>query len=137
MVSGGGRFFDVKPRITVPVPPTQIFEVAENDEVKLRNPHIGFVAFVPSGSIEKGRIVALGSRGRMRTCGSCHGEDLKGHEDVPALAGRSPTYMVRQMNDMRIGARKGVALGQMKEIIDKLSAQDIVNVAAYIASLKP
>lgn len=137
VVAGGGRFFDKNAKGTVPVPPTRIFEVAENDEVTLRNPHVGFVAFVPPGSIAKGRVVALGSRGRMRTCASCHGEDLRGHDDAPALAGRSPTYMVRQMSDMKIGARKGPALGKMKDIIPKLSEQDIVNVAAYTASLPP
>jgi cytochrome c553 len=137
VVSGGGRYFDSGAHKPVPVPPTQIFEVAENDGVKLRDPHVGFVAFVPQGSLGKGRVVALGSRGKMKACSSCHGDGLKGHEDVPPLAGRSPTYMVRQMSDMAIGARKGPALGKMQEIIGKLSAQDMVNVAAYAASLKP
>ncbi len=137
VVSGGGRYFDKDSTEMVPVPPTQIFEVAENDEVKLRNPRVGFVAYVPVGSIEKGRIVALGSRGKMRTCASCHGEGLRGHEDVPALAGRSPTYLVRQMSDIRIGARKGPQLKDMQDIISKMSNEDIVNVMAYIASLEP
>ncbi len=137
VVSGGGRYFDKNSSATVPVPPTQIFEVAENDEVKLRNPQVGFVAFVPPGSIEKGRVVALGSHGRMRTCASCHGEGLKGHEDVPPLAGRSPTYLVRQMSDIRIGARKGPNVKDMEDIVGKMSNEDIVNVAAYMASLNP
>jgi cytochrome c553 len=136
---GGGRFYDDGPnsKKTVPIPPNQIFEIAESDEVKLRNPRVGFVAYVPKGSIEKGRVVALGNRGRTRSCASCHGENLRGSPDGPPLAGRSPTYMVRQMSDMKVGARKGPALGQMKDIIAKMSAQDMTNVAAYMASLNP
>jgi cytochrome c553 len=38
---------------------------------------------------------------------------------------------------MKSGARKGPALGKMKEIIGKLSDADILNVAAYMASKEP
>lgn len=122
---------------TVPVPPDLIYEVAENMQVELRNPRVGFAAYVPMGSIAKGRIVALGNRGAFRSCASCHGNDLRGREDVPRIAGRSPSYLVRQMADMKYGHRKGKALGEMKDIAPKLSDADILNVAAYVASRSP
>ena len=134
--AGGVRFFD-KGGETVPVPPTMIYEVAESEEVELRNSHFGFADYVPMGSLAKGRTVALGNRGQMRSCGSCHGEDLRGHEDAPRLAGRGAYYLIRQLADMRNGVRKGAALGKMKEIINKLSDADILNVAAYMASRAP
>ncbi len=134
--AGGARFLD-KGTATMPVAPNMIYEVAENDEVELRNDHVGFVDYVPMGSLAKGRSVAMGNRGQMRTCGSCHGDDYRGHEDAPRIAGRSAYYLIRQLADMRAGYRKGAALGKMKEIIGKLSDADILNVAAYMASKQP
>ena len=122
---------------TMPVTPDIIFEVAENMQVELRNPRVGFAAYVPMGSIAKGRIVSLGNRGAFRSCASCHGNDLRGREDVPRIAGRSPSYLVRQLADMKYGHRKGKALGDMKDIAPKLSDADILNVAAYVASRNP
>jgi cytochrome c553 len=133
---GGARFFD-KGAETVPVAPDMIYEVAESEEVELRSAHTGFVDYVPVGSLAKGRIVAMGNRGQMRSCGSCHGDDYRGHEDAPRLAGRSAYYLIRQLADMRSGVRKGAALGRMKEIIGKLSDADILNVSAYMASRAP
>ena len=38
-----------------------------------------------------------------RACAVCHGADLKGLGPVPGIAGRSPSYLVRQMYDMQAG----------------------------------
>ena len=103
----------------------------------LRNDHVGFVDFVPPGSLEKGLVVAQGNHGAMRSCASCHGEDLRGHDDAPRIAGRGAYYLIRQMADMKYGHRTGKALGRMREIIGKLSDADILNVAAYMASRAP
>ena len=132
----GKRMFH-KGAETMPVGPMTIYEVAESDQVEMRNPRIGFAAYVPPGSIAKGRVVALGNNGTFRSCASCHGNDLRGREDVPRIAGRSPSYLVRQLADMKYGYRKGKALGDMKEIAPKLTDADIVNVAAFVASRNP
>ena len=134
--AGGARFFD-KGAETMPVAPDMIYEVAESEQVELRNDHFGFVDYVPMGSLAKGRIVALGNKGKMKGCASCHGDDYKGHEDAPRIAGRSAYYLIRQLADMKAGTRKGEALGKMKEIISKLSDADILNVAAFMASRNP
>lgn len=134
--AGGARFFD-KGAATVPVPPDMIYEIAESEEVELRNDHTGFVDYVPMGSLAKGRTVALGNRGQFRSCGSCHGADFRGHDDAPRLAGRSAYYLIRQLADMRAGYRKGPGVEKMKEVVAKLSNADILNVAAFMASKEP
>lgn len=136
-VGGGGIRFIDKGANTVPVPNDMIYEVAEGEEVELRNDHVSFADYVPMGSLARGRTVALGNRGAMRSCASCHGDDYRGHDDAPRIAGRSAYYLIRQMADMKAGNRKGEALGKMKEIIGKLSDADILNVAAYMASRSP
>jgi len=65
-------------------------------------------------------------------CGGCHGAD--GNSVVgnfPKLAGQGAKYLVKQMNDIKSGARPVV---EMTGLLDGLSAQDINNMAAYFAS---
>jgi cytochrome c553 len=111
---------------------SRIIEVPENAEATetLRNPRSGFIAYAPMGSLKKGEALA-------KSCGACHGADLKGLGPVPGLAGRSPSYLARQMYDMQLGARKGLWSDLMKPVVAKLSEDDILNLAAYTASLKP
>jgi cytochrome c553 len=110
----------------------RIIEVPENTEATetLRDPRSGFVAYAPVGSIKKGEALA-------KSCGVCHGPDLKGLGPVPALAGRSPSYLARQMYDMQQGARKGLWTDLMKPVVAKLSDEDMLNLVSYTASLKP
>jgi len=56
---------------------------------------------------------------------------------VPTIAGRSPSQMTRQMWDMQHGSRNGEWTQLMKPVVAKLSDEDLVNITAYLASLKP
>jgi cytochrome c553 len=56
---------------------------------------------------------------------------------VPGIAGRSPSYLVRQMYDMQAGTRRGEWAELMKSVVAKLTAEDLVNIAAYISSRLP
>jgi len=116
----------------------RIIEVPENTEATevLRDPRSGFIAYVPPGSIRKGQELATGG-GKTTRCAACHGADLKGLGPVPGIAGRSPSYLVRQMYDMRQGARKGLWTDLMKPVVANLSEDDMLLIAAYTASLQP
>ena len=67
----------------------------------------------------------------------CHGADLKGLGPVPGIAGRSPSYLVRQMYDMQAGARRGAWTDLMKKVVEKLTDEDFVSIAAYVSSRTP
>ena len=91
----------------------------------------------PSAAIKKGEALVTTGGGRTTACGVCHGADLKGLGPVPGLAGRSPSYIARQMFDMQQGARKGVWADLMKPVLAKLTNEDLVAIAASSASLAP
>jgi cytochrome c553 len=115
----------------------RIVEVPEDlERVELRDPSLGFVAYVPKGSIAKGRKLVQSGNGAF-PCASCHGADLKGTGDVPALAGRSPSGIVRQIYDIQHGTRMGSAVDPMKPEVARLSDENRIDIAAYLASLKP
>lgn len=103
----------------------------------LRNPHSGFVAYVPVGSVKKGKALVTAGAGKTTPCAICHGEGLKGMGPVPGIAGRSPSYLVRQLYDIQQGTRKGDWNELMKPVVSKLSNQDMLEIAAYTASLQP
>lgn len=115
----------------------RIIEVPVNAEEteQLRNPHSGFIAYVPTGSLAKGQaLVTTGGNGKTIQCETCHGADLQGLGPVPGIAGRSPSYLARQLYDMQSGNRNGVWTDLMKPVIANLSNDDILNIVAYVAS---
>ena len=117
----------------------RIVETPEDHErFELRDSMSGFVAYVPTGSVKKGETLATtGGSGKTLRCSICHGEGLKGLGNVPFLAGRSPSYLVRQLYDIKTGNRRGEWSPLMQEAVAKLTTEDMVDLAAYAASLKP
>ena len=60
-----------------------------------------------------------------------------GVADVPPIGGRSPSYLVRQIFDMQRGTRNDASAQLMKIVIANLTAEDMVNIAAYVSSQGP
>jgi cytochrome c553 len=103
-----------------------------------RDSHSGYVAYVPPGSIAAGEaLVIRGGPGRTLACASCHGAKLTGLGDVPALSGRSPSYVARQLWAFQSGVRAGSLSAGMKPVVASLSAEEMLDIAAYLASLPP
>jgi cytochrome c553 len=118
----------------------RIIETPDNTEATemLRDDHSGFTAYVPPGSVKKGEaLVTTGGGGKTTKCGACHGADLRGVGPVPGIAGRSPSYLVRQMYDMQHGTRNGTWTQLMKPVVAKLSDAEMLEIAAYTASRMP
>ena len=111
----------------------EIVEVPDDNlRAEARDTRMGWTAYVPAGTLSKGKAVAARSQ-----CAVCHGANLEGIGPVPPLAGRSPSYTMRQLFDMKEGARRGPWSEMMKPVLDKMSVQDMMNVSAYAASLAP
>lgn len=104
---------------------------------ELRDTRFGFVAWVPPGSIARGAVIASQGKGAAAACESCHGPGLRGTGNIPPLAGRSPTYIVRQLILFRLGGRANPAAEPMRQETSQLTLKDMIAVAAYAASRKP
>ena len=116
----------------------RIIEMPEDlARTELRDGASGFVAYVPDGSIAKGESIVKTGGGKSIACGTCHGGDLKGLGPVPPLAGRSPSYTVRQLFDLQQGVRKGTWSTLMKSAVEKLTIDDMIAIAAYTSSREP
>jgi cytochrome c553 len=117
----------------------RIIELPEDlPRTELRDASSGFVAYVPVGSIKKGEVlVTTGGGGKTTQCGICHGPDLKGLGPVPPLAGRSPSYIFRQLYDIQHGTRHGMWTELMKAPLAHLSQDDLIAITAYLSSRAP
>src|SRR5258708_39664575 len=137
-VGEGAMRFVVKDGGNEPIG-NRIIVIPQNEpSARARNPRTGFVAYVPPGSLAKGEALATtGGGGKTVACAICHGEGLKGLGEVPAIAGRSPMYLTRQLLDLKSGARTGTWAVLMQQVVAKLDEGDVLALAAYVASRQP
>jgi cytochrome c553 len=134
--SAGGMWMSLENNENEPLG-NRIMEMpASNELVELRDYRSegSFVAYVPPGSIKKGETLA-NSGAKVTRCSVCHGSDLQGLGPVPGIAGRSPSYIARQLHDMQRGDRKGPWVVLMQPVLGSMTADDILNVTAYVSSL--
>jgi cytochrome c553 len=118
---GGGR---------VPIPAGEIVEIPDDNlRAEARDTRLTWTAYVPPGTLARGRQLAA-----KYQCATCHGANLEGIGPVPALAGRSPSYTMRQLFDMKTGARRGPWAELMKSIVTSMSVPDMAAVSAFAAS---
>jgi len=96
-----------------------------------------FIAYVPPGSIARGGMIAAKGVHGGQACESCHGGDLQGVGDIPPLAGRSPTYIVRELILFQTRQRTNPAAAPMQLEATHLTVPEMIDVAAYAASRKP
>jgi cytochrome c553 len=115
----------------------RIIEMPENlERIELRDPRTGFVAYVPKGAIARGKKLVESGAGAF-PCAACHGPGYKGNGNVPALAGRSPSELVRQLHDFKAGTRDGAGAAMMKPEVANLTDDNQLDIAAYLSSLNP
>ena len=114
----------------------RIIEVPEQPERTefMRDPRGGFVAYVPVGSLAKGETLVTTGGGKTIQCGLCHGPGQLGLGPVPSIAGRTASYTMRQLWDIKQGTRLSPL---MTPVVTNLTAEDMLNISAYVASLEP
>lgn len=117
----------------------RIVEVPESMERhELHDPFVSYVAYVPVGSIAAGkRLATAGRSDGLKACASCHGPQLRGVGPVPAIAGRAPSYLMRQLLAFRTGTRSSTESAPMREVAAKLDVDDMIAASAYAGSRKP
>ncbi|HEY5807222.1 MAG TPA: c-type cytochrome [Povalibacter sp.] len=103
-----------------------------------RDDRMRYIAYVPPGSVEKGKVlVNTGGAGITQSCAGCHDVDLRGTSIGPPIAGRSPSYVLRQLVAFRQNTRTTARAQMMQPVVEKLTLDEMLAMAAYIASLPP
>ncbi len=95
------------------------------------------VAYVPTRSLRRGAVLVNDGKGAVAPCASCHGAQLQGLGVAPPLAGRSPTYIARQLLLFATGQRDTPDATPMQREARQLTLEDVISAAAFAASLPP
>ncbi|MBI4887306.1 MAG: c-type cytochrome [Acidobacteria bacterium] len=134
---GNGRMRFVDPAGGMEPIGARIISVPQEvDRVRLRDPYVGFTSYVPMGSLARGKTLVDTGGGKTMNCGLCHGLDLKGQASIPRLAGMHPVYLARQLYWFKDGTRSGPDAPLMKPWAASLNDDDIIAIAAYLASVE-
>jgi len=136
-VGAGGMRFAMPNGGSEPIGQRIIVLPQDEARADARDPKSGFIDYVPVGSIVKGAALMAGGEGKTVDCTICHGPTLRGLGEVPGIAGRPATYTFRQLNDMKTGNRKGPWVELMKQVVEKLTDEDMISLAAFLGSLDP
>lgn len=117
----------------------RIIELPDHPEdFESRDARATFTAHVPPRSLERGHVLVSGQDpAKAPACATCHGEDLRGRDAVPSIAGRSPTYVFRQLHEIKTGVRTGPSVALMQQTVARLNQEDMIAIAAYLGSLTP
>ena len=117
----------------------RIIQIPEDPlQTTIRNPHSGFIAYVPPGSVKRGeRLVKTGGSGKTVECAICHGDALTGLGEVPRIAGLQPVYIARQLITIKNGTSNGTNVALMKKAVANLTEDDIIAISAYLGTLPP
>lgn len=78
--------------------------------------------------------IAAGEDIYQDTCRNCHGPTARGMASFPRLAGQDHDYLVTRLEQYKAGEEVGPNSGLMIPIASAMSAEDIMNVSAYIAT---
>lgn len=75
---------------------------------------------------------AEAGQGKVVVCGACHAADgNSAAPNFPKMAGQGERYLLKQLKDIKSGARPIV---EMTGLLDNLSDQDMADIAAFYAS---
>jgi cytochrome c553 len=86
-----------------------------------------------------GTLSALGSSdGRVQACVNCHGPFATGQAPTfPRLAGQYAAYTRLQLDMFRKGYRQNDISAVMREIVGKMTDDEVTDVAAYLETIRP
>jgi cytochrome c553 len=110
----------------------------EFERHELRDPGVLYTTYVPRGALTRGRrVVTNGPAGAATACAKCHGPQLLGVGLVPPIAGRSPSNLLRQLINIRAGTRHDEGSAPMQAVVNAMTIDDMVAVAAWVGSRAP
>ena len=89
-----------------------------------------FILMLAAGGVQAGGDAARGAE-LAADCADCHGDDGKGDEEVPGIAGMDAAEHAKKLADFMSGAVES----EMIDYVEGLSEQDMADLAAYYATL--
>jgi cytochrome c553 len=109
--------------------------VGSLDEATIKDMAVYYAVQAPLRSQTQGEgDVNVGER-ISESCESCHGDDGNSNKaQMPTLAGQDAKYFIKAMTHYKDGTRQHQ---KMLEAVERLSEQDVIDLATYYAAQEP
>lgn len=109
--------------------------VGQLDEATIRAMGVFYAVQEPLQSDTRGEGDAEAGRRLAQECAGCHGEDGNANKaSMPTLAGQDAKYFIKGMNHYKNGERNHQ---KMFEAVERLSEQDMIDLASFYAQQTP
>ncbi len=90
--------------------------------------------------VEKGRKIYVAGIAdkEVSACSSCHGPSGYGNPaaNFPRVSGQHATYLANTMKDFRAGVRNNDPQGMMRDVVARMSDEEIAAVSSYLQGLR-
>jgi cytochrome c len=99
----------------------------------------GLAAAAGGASAEEPAVLDGATLYQQRTCIACHGPDARTPilPEYPKIAGQNEAYILRQIRDIKSGARNNGNTPAMAGVLHLVNDQEIEALAKYISGLSP
>lgn len=109
--------------------------VGQLDEATIKAMGVFYAVQEPLQSENRGEGNVDAGRRLAQECAGCHGEDGNANKaSMPTLAGQDAKYFIKGMNHYKNGERNHQ---KMFEAVEKLSEQDMIDLATFYAEQTP
>jgi cytochrome c553 len=133
----GRRHYGLMSQLVEPLSDAYLMEIAQYfSALDLPYPPPA-AATTSAGVLERGRQLMLqgDAQRRVPACVACHGQAMTGvAPQVPGLLGLPRDYLNAQLGAWKTGQRRAHAPDCMKEVVDRLSLDDLNAVASWLAA---
>lgn len=131
----GARTNSAMSAVVLPMTDTQMLDVAaylSHDD--------GFGGLGPRWPVPEPAAVALVRKGdsarNLPACEACHGANAGGPIETPRLYGQQEEYLLAQLQAYARGGRRNDVYGRMRNIANKLTPEEMVQVSTYYQGLR-
>ena len=99
------------------------------------------IALVVAACALAGNVLAAGSaeagKAKSVACAACHGADGNSLAPTfPKLAGQHESYLLKQLKDIKSGARNNGQTAAMKGVMHLVNDEEIKAISEYLSKLK-
>ena len=89
----------------------------------------------PADAGDPARMARAQALATQNRCDSCHKPDFSGGDNVPRIANQREDYLAKTMRELKDNTRHGYD-GTMAEVLNPITADQIADLAYYIARVR-
>jgi cytochrome c553 len=131
------QIFMFREKLRVFEPMNEMAKALSDDDLRLFSEFIGKMPkpAPPADAGDPARMQRAQALVQQHHCNSCHNTDFSGKDNVPRIADQREDYLAKTMLEYKDNSRHGYD-GTMAEVLQPVTAEQIADLAYYLARLR-